>query len=92
MNFLQFIISFTFTKNGKRILNFQEFVIQSDCFDKKTSTKQTKRSLIFILKTCNLFVTSKNETTKPRIHQFTNLEMSFKAFQMKKQGLKCFLK
>ena len=33
--------------------------------------------------------------TKPRIHQFTNLKcckMSFKAFKMKKQGLKCFLK
>ena len=30
---------------------------------------------------------------KPRIHQFTNLKcckMSFKAFKMKKQGLKCF--
>ena len=31
--------------------------------------------------------------TKPRIHQFTNLKcfkMSFKVFEMKKQGLKCF--
>ena len=43
-----------------------------------------------ILKFSNLFVTSKK-----RNHQFTNLKcckMSFKAFKMKKQGLKCFFK
>ena len=41
----------------------------------------------------NLFVTSKIETTNSSILQFTNLKcckMSFKAFEMKKQGLKCF--
>ena len=37
----------------------------------------------------------KNETTNSQINQFTNLKcckMSFKAFKMKKQGLKCFCK
>ena len=36
----------------------------------------------------------KNETTNSPIQQFTNLKcckMSFKAFKMKKQALKCFL-
>ena len=50
---------------------------------------------LFIVVIDNLFMTSKNETTNSTIHQFTNLKcckMSFKAFKMKKQGLRCLLK
>ena len=46
--------------------------------------------IFFHLLTC-----SWHQKTKQRIHQFTNLngcQMSFKAFKMKKQGWKCFLK
>ena len=48
---------------------------------------------IYYLDTFNLNRDIKN--TKPRIHQFTNVKcckMSFKAFDMKWQGLKCLLK
>ena len=40
------------------------------------------------------YTNKKTETTHLRIHQFTNLKcdnMSFKAFKIKKQGLKCFI-
>ena len=43
----------------------------------------------------NRITCSWHQKTKPRIHQFTNLKcckISFIAFKMKKQGLKCFFK
>ena len=51
MNFLQFIIAFMFTKYEKRILNFLEFVKQSDCFDKKHQINKQSAALFLFLKT-----------------------------------------
>ena len=47
------------------------------------------RNWIYPPVVCNLFVTSKNETTNSPIHEFKVLQNVFK---MKNQGLKCFLK